>query len=338
MKKFVALMFCLFCVGMIFVGCSKGSETYWSDPYDIWNNKIDADENAEYYDETKNIAYSIEDTTADEFSELKTYQDIFTSIKKDVRQLSYEFVHDPKLEGKTLKNAQSKVEEFKKQIDAYEGEIIDFKTAKNNLETACLNTGDVGVGVIEKDEYKAFLASYRKLFASLNNVFSKMYDAAKVIYFPNKNSGFKSNQERINAVKENVFESKILLTQDYLYFCHEHKQKEAHSLVHIPRYYEQVRALELKYSNMQKSQNEANLAQIDAKIESLGIWIDYYKTESTKIKGEMEAGRFKFRGSTLKADGVDEAIIKENTNRYSILVETLMKNLSKTCVDLVAFY
>ena len=343
MKKFVALVFCLLCVGMIFVGCSKETETYFYDVYDYWNSKAEADEDSQYYDQTKNITYNIPNADAlisGEFAELKKYQDILTSLKTDVHQLSCEFTHDPKLEGKTLKNAQSKVTDYKEQLKVYEEEIADFKNSKYSFETACSQLVGNEVGVIEKDEYKSFLSSFRELIGSLNDVFSKMYDCAEAMFFSGKVSGFKTNSERVNAVKENIYEAKILLARDYMYFCHEHNDS-TQSQTYIDAIfdnYNKVRKLTIDNDELSKDKSEETLPKIDAKIEALDTWLNYYKSEVAKIKSEMNEGRFRYNISGIEINNAENAVIKENHEKYLTLINSTMKNLSKTCVDLVAFY
>ena len=343
MKKFVALVFSLLCVGMIFVGCSKETDKYYSDVYDFWNVKVQATEYAEYYNKNQNITYKITNADAlisSEFAELTKYQSIFSSLKNDVEHLSFDFTHDPKLEGKELKNAQSKVTDYKEQLKSYEDEIGDFKIAKHNFETACSELVGNEVGIIERDEYKAFLSSYRELITSLNDVFSKMFDCAKAMFYPGKVSGFKTNSERINAVKENVYEAKILLTRDYVYFCYEHND-DTQSQTYINTIfdnYNKVRTLTLDSDKLAKDKSEATLPKIDGKIEALGTWLNYYKSEVAKIKSEMNEGRFRYNISGLEINNAENAVIKENHEKYLTLINSTMKNLSKTCADLVAFY
>ena len=102
MKKFIALIFSLLCVGMVFVGCSKETEKYFYDVYDYWDSKVQAADDSEFYDQTKNITYNIPNAAliSGEFAELDKYQTIYKSLKSDVQKLSVEFTHDPKLEGK----------------------------------------------------------------------------------------------------------------------------------------------------------------------------------------------------------------------------------------------
>lgn len=343
MKKFIALIFSLFCVGMLFVGCTKETDKYYSDVYDFWSAKVNATEDAEYYNQNQNISYKIPNADAlisGEFSELSKYQTIFNSLKQDVENLSFDFTHDPKLEGKELKNAQNKVTDYKEQLKTYEDEIVDFKNSKHNFETTCSELVGNEVGIIEKDEYKAFLASYRELISSLNDVFSKMFDCAKAISYPGKVSGFKTNSERIGAIKENVYETKILLTRDYVYFCYEHND-DTQSQTYINTIfdnYDKVRKLAIDNDKLSKDKSEETLPKIDGKIEALGTWLNYYKGEVAKIKSEMSEGRFRYNISGLEINNSGNAVIKENHEKYLTLINSTMKNLSKTCVDLVAFY
>ena len=342
MKKFIALIFSLLCVGMVFVGCSKETEKYFYDVYDYWDSKVQAADDSEFYDQTKNITYNIPNAAliSGEFAELDKYQMIYKSLKSDVQKLSVEFTHDPKLEGKELKNAQNKVTDYKEQLKTYEDEIVDFKNSKHNFETTCSELVGNEVGVIEKDEYKAFLSSYRGLIGSLNDVFSKMYECAKAMFYPGKASGFKTNTERANAIKETIYEAKILLARDYMYFCYEHNdstQSQA-NIDTIFDNYDKVRAIALDYDKLAKEKAEATLPKIDSKIETLATWLNYYKSEVAKIKSEMSEGRFRYNISGLEINNAENAVIKENHEKYLTLINSTMKNLSKTCVDLVAFY
>lgn len=343
MKKFIALIFSLLCVGMVFVGCSKETEKYFYDVYDYWNSKVQAADDSEFYDQTKNITYNIPNAAAlisGEFAELDKYQTIYKSLKSDVQKLSVEFTHDPKLEGKELKNAQNKVTDYKEQLKTYEDEIVDFKNSKHNFETTCSELVGNEVGIIEKDEYKAFLSSYRRLIGSLNDVFSKMYECAKAMFYPGKASGFKTNTERANAIKETIYEAKVLLARDYMYFCYEHNdstQSQA-NIDTIFDNYDKVRAIALDYDKLAKEKAEATLPKIDSKIETLATWLNYYKSEVAKIKSEMSEGRFRYNISGLEINNSENAVIKENHEKYLTLINSTMKNLSKTCVDLVAFY
>lgn len=342
MKKFFALIFSLLCVGMIFVGCSKETDQYFYDVYDYWNDKVNADQNVEYFNKSQNITFNssnINELISTEFSEIKKYQEIFNSLKNDVEQLSFDFVHDPQLDGKELKNAQQKVTEYKEQLQRYEEEIDDFKNVKNNFETACSNL-EGSAGIIEKDEYKEFLSSYRGLISSLNQVFSKMYSCAQSMFYSGKVSGFRTNKERANAIKETCFETKILLTQDYIYFCYEHTDSTQPQTYIDTIYdnYNAVRKLTLNSDELEIEQSEETLPKIDGTIEALATWIKYYKSESSKIKSEMQENRFRFSLSGLEINSAETAIIKENHEKYLNLINSTMKNLSKTCGDLVAFY
>ena len=98
MKKIIALIFSFLCVGMIFVGCTKETETYFYDVYDNWHTKTNATDSNEFYNETKNITFNSANINAlisSEFSEIKTYEKIFTGLKNDVKQLSFDFVTIP---------------------------------------------------------------------------------------------------------------------------------------------------------------------------------------------------------------------------------------------------
>ena len=52
----------------------------------------------------------------------------------------------------------------------------------------------------------------------------------------------------------------------------------------------------------------------------------------------MSEGRFRYNISGLEINNAENAVIKENHEKYLTLINSTMKNLSKTCVDLVAFY
>ena len=89
---------------------------------------------------------------------------------------------------------------------------------------------------------------------------------------------------------------------------------------------------------IEKEKDEATLPKIDSKIETLATWLNYYKSEVAKIKSEMSEGRFRYNISGLEINNAENAVIKENHEKYLTLINSTMKNLSKTCVDLVAFY
>lgn len=340
MKKIIALIFSFLCVGMIFVGCTKETETYFYDVYDNWNTKTNATDSNEFYNETKNITFNSANINAlisSEFSEIKTYEKIFTGLKNDVKQLSFDFVHDPKLEGKALKNAQATVSEYKEQLRSYEAEIEDFQNAKNNFEVACSGLDESGAGIIEKDEYKAFLSSYRTLIQSLTEVYSKMYACAKSMFYSGEIAGFKSSDARMSAVKEYVYQAKILIIKDYLYFCYEHSDSQPQEYKNvIMENYNKIKNLAIDNSKVEQA--EEKLPNIDAKIDALNTWLSYYKTESARIKEAMDGGKFKYSLSGIETNNAQNAAIKENHEKYLTLINSTMKNLSKTCADLVAFY
>ena len=97
-------------------------------------------------------------------------------------------------------------------------------------------------------------------------------------------------------------------------------------------------ALKKQADKFAKEKAEATLPKIDSKIETLATWLNYYKSEVAKIKSEMSEGRFRYNISGLEINNAENAVIKENHEKYLTLINSTMKNLSKTCVDLVAFY
>lgn len=343
MKKFLALIFSLLCVGMIFVGCSKEGDKYFYDVYDFWNEKTETVENGEYYNKSTSITFSSDNITKlieTDFSEIKKYQEIFNNIKSDVELLSREFIRDPRLEGDELKNAQKKVTAYKGQLKDYEEEIVNFKNAKYNFENACANLDFEVAGIIERDEYKAFLSEYRVLINSLNGVLSNMFDCAESMFYSGKVSGFASNEERAYAVKENYFASKVLLTRDYIYFCYDHTDstQSQSDITTIYNNYNKVKQLTLDSEKLNESKSVEELSNIDSKIEALSTWIEYYKAESNAVKNAISDGKFKYNIDDLEINNVENSIIKQNYEKYSNLINSTMKNLSETCASLVAFY
>ena len=342
MKKFFALMFSLLCVGMIFVGCTKETEKYYSDVYDNWNSNVKAESNAEFYDSSKNFTFSIENwdsLVGEQFKEVDLYQEIFNNVKNDVEKLSFEFVHDPRLEGKNLKNAQKKVTAFKEQLKDYQNCINEFVGSKNSFESICSNAS-ANYGIIEKDEYKAFLNSYRKLIDSALSVFSSMYDCSTSMYFSGKVSGFANNAERVNSIKQYCFESKLLISQNYMYFCHDFTD-DTQAQADIKQFYDNYCAVEqivLSDEKLNSSQSEEKLPKIDAKLEEISIWLGFLKSQSKYLKNEIEQGYFKFDITGIEIVDAKNARIIQNHEKYVDFVSSTMKNLSKSCKDLVAFY
>lgn len=343
MKKFFALIFSLLCVGMIFVGCSKESDQYFYEVYDLWKEKTEATENVEYYNKSNGIAFesaNINTLIATDFSEIKKYQEIFNNIKGDIELLADEFVHDPKLEGDELKTAQKKVTTYKEQLNSYAEEIADFKNAKHNFEAACENLDFEVAGIIERDEYVAFLSEFRELINSANGVFSKMYDCACSMFYSGKVSGFASNEERQVAVKENYFGTKVVLTTDYIYYCYNNSDETQAKVDRDTIYsnYNNVRNLLLTKTKLGKTLSADKISQVDAKIAELHTWIEYYNAETNVIKQAMNDGVFKYSVGGLEANNVENALIKQNHEKYLNLINSIMKNLSETCASLVAFY
>lgn len=355
MKKIFALICCFLCVGLVFVGCSKEDDKYNYEVYDLWNEKVETSAINEYYSSEKRIKFdndNINNLTKEngDFSEIERYQKIFCNIKSDISLLSCEFIHDPNLKGDEMKNAQKKVSSYKDQLKAYEAEIEDFKIAKHNFEVACetLDFADEGnkvegnkvAGIIEKDEFKFFLSEFRALINSVNDVFSKMYDCACSMFYSGKVSNFDSNKERQAAVKENYFGAKVVLTADYIFYCYnnsdETQQKKDRDI--IASNYESVKDCVLTQEKLDAEQSGENLAKIDKTIATLHTWIDYYKYETDTIKKAMNNGEFKYSVDGLEANNVENALIKQNHEKYLDLINSIMKNLSETCVSLVAFY
>lgn len=342
MKKFFALIFSLLCVGMIFVGCSKEGDKYFYDVYDFWKAKVDAVENEQFYKKDVEIVFgdNINKFISSSFSQINQYQETFCKIKSDVELLSFEFVHDPKLEGKELKNAQNKVTSYKEQLKSYEDEIDDFKNAKRKFEAACENLDFEEAGIIEKDEYKTFLAEFGELINSVDMVFSKMYDCAKAMFYSGKVSGFESNNERISSIKENYFGTKVALAKDFVFFCYNNSNstQSVSEKQSISSYYDQVQSLELTNESLGAVKQDSELSTIDSKLEMLHVWLDYYTSESEEIKDAIASGQFKYSINGIKADTLENAIIIQNHEKYSNFVKSIMKNLSETCASLVAFY
>lgn len=343
MKKIFSLLFVFLIVGVVFVGCSKEGKTYFYDVYDYWQEKVEEGDDKVFYDKNSTISFAgdnINDMVETDFTEIERYQEIFNNIKSDIDLLSREFIHDPKLEGKALKNAQKKVTSYKEQLGEYASEISRFKSAKKSFEATCENLDFDVAGIIEKDEYSSFLNKFRSLINSVNNVFSKMFDCANSMFYSGEVAGFASNEERIKAVKENYFEAKVLLTADYIYFCYDNdsvdqppKDKET-----IRDNYNLVRNLQLSDSSLNKEQSDANLSKIDSLIEQMSLWIDYFKSQSSFVKTAISEGNFKYDISNLEANTLENALIKENYEKYFNLINSTMKNLSETCASLVAFY
>lgn len=343
MKKFFALIFSLLCVGMIFVGCSKEGDQYFYDVYDLWKEKIDATENEQYYNKDVNITFdeeNIDGLILKGFGELNQYRTTFNNMKSDIELLSREFIHDPELEGKALKNAQNKVTAYKEGLNDYAEEIDDFKNAKRSFEEACANLDFEVAGIIEDDAYKTFLAEFVSLINALNEVFSKMYDCAEAMFYSGQTSEFVSNDERVRAIKENYLGTKVELTKDYVFFCHANVD-ESQSVTDrraIYLNYINVQQLELTSEDLSKNQSASVLTIIDEKIEVLHTWLNYYKAQSAAIKQAMERGEFSYSVDELQVDSLEDAIKKQNYEKFSDLINSTMKNLSETCASLVAFY